>query len=129
MKQLLIFVVVLATPVPALAAGSPSGLLVPGLKMVAGLAVVLGLLYLLHALSRKGLFMMPGAKQGLIRIVEVRSLGGRKGLCLVEVRGQELLLGFGPERIECLARLEPGAAAKGFARQLDLAQAQGQGQP
>ncbi len=121
MKQLLIFFVALAAPVPALAAGGPAGLVVPGLKMVAGLAVVLGLLYLLYALSRKGLFFMPGTREGLIRIVEVRSLGGRKGLCLVEVRGQELLLGFGPERIECLARLEPGTAARGFAHQLNLA--------
>lgn len=126
MKQLLIFFIVLAAPVPAMAAGSPAGLVVPGLKMVAGLAVVLGLLYLLYALSRRGLFLLPGAKEGLIRIVEVRSLGGRKGLCLVEVHGQELLLGFGPERIECLARLEPGSAAKGFAHQLNLARGGGQ---
>ena len=123
MKYLLIFLVSLLAPAPAFAAeGSSADLIASGLKMVAGLAVVVGLLYLLYALSRKGMGLFPGAKGGLIRIVEVRSLGAKKGLCLVEVRGQELLLGFGPERIECLARLEPAAVSESFAKQLHVAQ-------
>ena len=87
--------------------------------MLAGLAVVLGLLYILYAVSRRGLGFLPGNKDGLIRVVEVRSLGPKRGLCLVEVRGRELLLGFGPERIECLAELESTGAASGFAATLE----------
>lgn len=126
MKQLLIILIVLATPVPVLAAEGSSSLAASGLQMLAGLAIVLGLLYLLYALSRKGLGLLPASRGGLIRIVEVRSLGGRKGLCLVEVRGRELLLGFGPERIEYLATLEPGGSAEDSARPPAVA-AEGEG--
>ena len=121
MKNLLPMLFLLALPAPALAADGSGGLLLPGLKMLGGLALVLGLFYLLYAASRKGLGFMPGARDSLIKIVEVRSLGARKGLCLVQVRGQELLLGFGPERIDCLARLEPGPGESDFARQLEIA--------
>lgn len=121
MKRFLLTLGLLALPSPVLAAGGSSDLLVPGLKMLGGLALVLGLFYLLYAASRRGFGFLPGARPSLIKIVEVRSLGARKGLCLVEVRGQELLLGFGPDRIDCLARLEPGSGGTGFARQLDIA--------
>lgn len=122
MKWRLICAVSLLMPQLAFAAETSSDLMVSGLKMLAGLVLVLGLLFLLYALSRKGLGFLPGSKEGLIRIIEVRSLGAKKGVCLIEVRGQELLLGFGPERIDCLARLGPAVATESFANHLAAVQ-------
>lgn len=123
MKLLALLFTLLCFPIPALAAmdDSPS-LFASWLKLLAGLAVVLGLLYLFYALSRKGLSFLPGARTGVIKIVEVRSLGPKKGVCLIEVRGQELLLGFGPERVDFLASLGPARAEESFASKLEIAQ-------
>jgi len=71
----------------------------------AALALVIGLLLLCFAASRKGLSLLPGKRSGQIHILETRPLGGKKMLCLVQVRGQELLLGVSGERIDCLTRL------------------------
>ncbi len=123
MKHLPLLIALLLLPIPAFAAVDDSpGLFASWLKLLAGLAVVLGLLYLFYALSRKGLSFLPGARPGVIKIVEVRSLGPKKGLCLVEVRGQELLLGFGSERVDFLANLGPARAEEGFASKLAAAQ-------
>ena len=86
------------------AAEEPS-LLGPMLKMVAALAVIIGLMLLFYAASRKGFGFLPKQSEGSIRVLETRSLGGRKFLSLVSVRGEELLLGISNERIECLAKL------------------------
>jgi len=44
----------------------------------------------------------------LIKVLETRPLGGRKFLCVVKVRNEELLLGLSNDRIECLTKLSPG---------------------
>ncbi len=84
-----------------------SGLLAPAVKMVAALAVIVGLLLLFYAASRKGFGFLPKQNQGAIRVLETRPLGGKKYLSLVSVRGEELLLGISNERIECLSKLPP----------------------
>ncbi len=83
------------------------GLLIPALKMVAALGVIIGLLLLLYAASRKGFGFLPKQSEGAIKVLETRSLGGKKFLSLVSVRGEELLLGISNERIECLSKLPP----------------------
>ena len=115
-------------PVPAWAAdGAAGGMVAATLKLIAALAVVLGLVLLLYALGRKGTGWLPAAKGGAIRVVETRHLAPKKSLCLVEVRGEELLLGIGIERIEVLARLgRPGQGeAEGFAAALEAARGDG----
>jgi len=77
------------------------------LKMAAGLAFVIGILLLLYAASRKGFGVLPQKKGGLIQILETRPLGGRKFLCVVKIRDEELLLGMSNDRIECLSKLSP----------------------
>lgn len=94
--------------VAAETAGS-EGLLIPALKMLGALALVVGLLLLFYAASRKGFGILPRSRDGQIKMVETKALGGKKFLCLVQVRGQEMLLGVSNERIECLAQLEPGS--------------------
>lgn len=85
------------------------------LRMLAGLALVLGLLYLCYALARKYGGALPGARGGALKVVEMRHLGPKKALALVEVRGEELLIGVGADRVELLHRLErrPGAGFEG----------------
>jgi flagellar protein FliO/FliZ len=77
-----------------------------GLRLLAGLVLVLGLVLLLYALSRRGLLRwLPKPRGGAILIREMRHLGPKKALCLVEVRGRELLLGLGADRIDLICAL------------------------
>lgn len=93
---------------PSLALAAESGsLLTSSLKMLAALGVVLGLVLLLYAASRKGFGFLPAAKGGAIKIVEMRHLAPRKAICLVEVRGREFLLSVGTDRVELLTPLGP----------------------
>ncbi len=91
--------VAVATPMTA-----PS-LLTSSLKMVAGLGVVAGIMLLIYAASRKGFGVLPQKKNGLIKVLETRPLGGRKFLCVVKVRDEEMLLGLSNDRIEYLAKV------------------------
>lgn len=109
MKLRLGILILLATPQVVFAAEVVEGpsLLAASLKMVAALAVVIGLLLLLYAASRKGFGVFPKARDGAIKVIETRPLGGKKFLCLVSVRGEEMLLGLSNERIEYLSKLPP----------------------
>ncbi|APG27328.1 flagellar biosynthetic protein FliO [Syntrophotalea acetylenivorans] len=98
----------LLLPVTAHAAAeTPDPMIGSGLRMLVGLLVVLGLMLLLYALSKRGLRWLPGNREGKIRIRETRPLGAKKALCLVEVQGRELLLGVSSEGINLLCELEP----------------------
>lgn len=94
-------------PTLALAAESGSeGLLPSGLKLMAALGLVLGLLLVAYAVIRRKTGFFSPARAGVIKVVETRYLGPKKALCVVEVRGEEFLLGVGQERIELISRLE-----------------------
>ena len=109
MKTRLLCIVLLLAPslVLAVETGKEVDLLTPALKMFGALAVIIGLLLLLYAANRKGFGFLPKQKAGSIKIVETKPLGGKKFLCLVSVRGQDMLLGLSPDRIECLSKLPP----------------------
>lgn len=120
-RPLLLSAALLAAACPALAAEgiSEPSLLGSTLKMLAALAVIIGLLLLFYAGSRRGFGILPQKKDGLIKVIETRPLGGRKFLCVVRVRGEELLLGLSNERIETLGKLPP---AEPFAESLQQAE-------
>lgn len=83
------------------------------LKLIAALGIVLGLLLLLYYWGRRGLpGLFPAARSSAIKLIEVRHLMPRRALFLVEVRGRELLLGVGSERIELLTTVDwqPGGS-------------------
>ena len=107
MKRIIAWLLILL-PQPVFAAdgGMPDSLLPAGLKMVGALIIVLGIVLLLYYLSRKGFGFLPAANSGAIQVVETRYLMPKKAICLVKVRGKELLLGVGTERIEHLLTLE-----------------------
>jgi len=115
MRLLVCLFVFIAQPVFAADTIAEPSLLGSSLKMVAALAVVIGILLLLYAASRKGLSVLPQKKNGLIQVLETRPLGGRKFLCVVKVRGEEMLLGMSNDRIEYLSKVP---AADKFAETL-----------
>lgn len=92
------------TAATATAVAAPS-LLTASLKMVAGLGVVAGIMLLIYAASRKGFGVLPQKKNSLIQVLETRPLGGRKFLCVVKVRNEEMLLGLTNDRIEYLSKV------------------------
>ncbi len=108
MRLLACLSVFIAQPVLAAEAISEPSLLGSSLKMAAALAVVIGILLLLYAASRKGFSVLPQKKNGLIQVLETRPLGGRKFLCVVKVRGEEMLLGMSNDRIEYLSKIPSG---------------------
>ena len=108
MPVLCTFLLLIPQLAMAAATGGDEGLLIPALKMVGALGVVVGLLLLIYAASRKGFGILPRTRDGQIRMLETRPLGGKKFLCLVRVRDQELLLGVSNDRIECLTTMAAG---------------------
>jgi flagellar protein FliO/FliZ len=75
------------------------------LRVVWGLLVVLGILFIIYGLMKKKMSFLHTPGKGIIKIVEVRHLMPKKALYLVEVRGQEFLLGAGQDRLDLIAAL------------------------
>ncbi|MGM0453289.1 MAG: FliO/MopB family protein [Thermodesulfobacteriota bacterium] len=107
MRPLLLMIICMV-PSPLWASpGEPVNMFAAGMKLLVGLAFVIGLMLLFHVLNRKGFLFLQGRSGGRIQIVETRPVGGRKSLCLVEVRGEQILLGIGNDRIDCLHHFGP----------------------
>ena len=119
MKARIVAVTLLVFSARAWAAdsGDPD-LFVSGLKMVVGMAVVIGLMLLVYFMNKKGIGFLKRGGTSRINIVETRPVGGRKMLCLVEVDGQSLLLGIGNDRIDFLCNVGSSSKKKGFENSL-----------
>lgn len=96
----------LVLPLPVAAAEAGPDMLTSWVKLIVALLVVLGIILLLYALSRRGFGLLPAAKGGAIKILEMRSLGPKKGVCLIRVRDEEFLLGLGGDRVELISRVQ-----------------------
>ncbi|WP_249621090.1 flagellar biosynthetic protein FliO [Desulfuromonas sp. CSMB_57] len=122
-RCLLLFLLLVPTPARAAVESAGGGTLSAGLRLWGAMLLVLALILLLYAASRRWMKWLPGNREATIRIRETRPLGPRKALCLVEVRGRELLLGVTAERIELLCRLDdsqPGSFDQTLQQHLDL---------
>ena len=109
MARLLVALLLCPAPLWAAETVAAPSLLGSTLKMLAVLAVLIGVLLLFYAASRKGFGVLPQRREGQIKVLETRPLGGRKFLCVVKVRDRELLLGLSHDRIECLTTLGESA--------------------
>ena len=89
------------------------------LKMLAALAIVLGLMFLLSAGLRRLRWGRGKAGQESIEIQETRPLGAKKMLCLVNVRGRQMLLGITPDKITFLSHVDPPESKSSFAQAMD----------
>lgn len=93
-------------------AASPTPSSTPGtfdliLNMFAGLALVLALIAATAWLLRRyGVDKIVPGKNDSIRILSSKSLGNRRSLFLVRVRGQTLLLGVTPQNINTLTEVQ-----------------------
>ncbi len=81
-------------------------LLSAGFRMLWGLLVVLGILLIMYALMRKRMSFAQGNSKSKIKIIEIRHLMPKKSICLVQVRGQEFLLGLGNDTVTFLSALD-----------------------
>ena len=68
-----------------------------------GLLIVLGIILLIYAVMRKKLAHTKNNDSSSIKIKEIRHLMPKKSLCLVEVGGEEFLLGLGTDTISLLS--------------------------
>ena len=89
----------------AFCASGPDSAFSTPLRLIWGLLIVLGILFVIYGLMKKKLSFLQLSDKGLIKIVEVRHLPPKKSLYLVAVRGQEFLLGAGPDRIDLIAAI------------------------
>lgn len=78
------------------------------LQMIASLAVVIGMIFLLYYIYNRWFKGMAGGRSGSgrIRVVETRYLAPKRSLMLVEVAGEYLLLGNGSEGVRLIKKLE-----------------------
>ena len=76
-------------------------------RIIWGLLVVLGVILVLYGIVRKRFSLLATSSGGKIKILEVKPMMGKKALCLVDVQGQEFLLGISGETINHIATLNP----------------------
>ena len=89
------------------------------LKMMAALALVVGAMLLLSAGVRRLRLGRGKAGEESIVIKETRALGAKKMLCLVNVRGREMLLGVTQERIMFLSHIDEPEQSTTFDQVMD----------
>lgn len=72
-------------------------------SMVGGLIVVLLLIFLLAYLVRR--FNLVPSSQGVLKTIAVTPLGQKEKLVLIEVNGQQYLLGVTPQQVSLVDKL------------------------
>ncbi len=87
-----------ATPAASLSTSSMSGQLI---QLLLGLLLVIGIIFLLAWLLRRVQQIVPREGQ-VIKIVATQALGPRDRLVLVQVGGEQILLGLSPGSITSL---------------------------
>lgn len=75
------------------------------MRMIWGLLIVLGIIFVLYGLTKKRFSLLGSSSKQEIKVVEMKPLMGKKALCLVEVRGEEYLLGIGGDTVTHIATL------------------------
>ena len=78
------------------------------MRMVSALALVLGVMLLVYWLARKFLLKGQGAAAGgrVIQVLAHQALGPKRGVAVVRVAGEYLVLGLGGDRVSLLSRIE-----------------------
>ncbi len=78
------------------------------LRMVVSLVIVLGMMYAAYYwLKRRG--AMPGTAQKRMRIVERLPIDTRRSILLLQVDGEEILVGVGNDTLSAIKTLKQGA--------------------
>jgi flagellar protein FliO/FliZ len=77
------------------------------IKMISALALVLGLMMVLYYLLRKTWWRGAGpAGSRVIQVLTHQMLGPRKGIAIVSVAGEYLVVGIGKDHVSMLGKIE-----------------------
>ena len=76
-------------------------------RVIWGLLVVLGIILILYGIFRKRLSLFHTPTSQSIKVLEIKPLMPKKALCLVEVKGEEYLLGISSDQITHIATIGP----------------------
>lgn len=87
-------------------------------RLIWGLLVVLGVILILYGVLRKRLSLFHTPSSQAIKVLEIKPLMAKKSLCLVEVKGQEYLLGISNDQITHIATINPPEPHSSFAETL-----------
>ena len=118
MRSAVLLVLVLFYPQVAGAAEVQMPELFPSaLKMIGSLFLILGMLLGMFFLFKKGSILSSGGK-GEIQILDIKHLGGRKSVCLLQVKGRQMLVGVSQDRIDLLYQLDRESDASRFEQEL-----------
>jgi len=83
------------------------------LRVTASLLLIVGLLFALAWVARRGGWLRTAAGRGGLRISAMQRLGARASLAIVEVEDARLVLGITAQQITLLHTLPPAAGADG----------------
>jgi len=87
-------------------------------RMLWGLLIVLGIILIIYGILKKRVSLFHSSASQSIKIIEIKPLMAKKALCLVEVRGEEYLLGISNDQITHIATI-PLEKKSSFAETLD----------
>jgi flagellar protein FliO/FliZ len=76
-------------------------------RVIWGLLVVLGIILILYGIFKKRLSLFHTPSSQSIKVLEIKPLMPKKSLCLVEVKGEEYLLGISSDQITHIATIRP----------------------
>jgi flagellar protein FliO/FliZ len=76
-------------------------------RVIWGLLVVLGIILILYGIFKKRLSLFHTPASQSIKVLEIKPLMPKKSLCLVEVKGEEYLLGISSDQITHIATIGP----------------------
>ncbi len=91
------------------------------LRAVWGLSIVVGIMLIIYALVRKRFSLLTNKEDSKIKVLEMRPLMPKKTLCLIEIEGQQILLGITGDSINHLATIKNGSSSS-FPEHLTAAQ-------
>ncbi len=114
----IINVIFLILPVLTYAGDTPFDEIDGYFKVVWGMLIVLGIMLLMYGLLRKRLSIFHSNSSQSIKVLEIKPIMPKKSLCLVEVKGEEYLLGISADRISHIATL-PKDTSKSFEKTLN----------
>ena len=84
-----------------------------GLKTLAMLCIVVGILILVLFLMKRFLYFKEGPGHGqLIRVLSSYHMTPKERIALIDVAGEKIVIGITAENINCLAKIEKSEALK-----------------
>jgi flagellar protein FliO/FliZ len=104
---LFLFLIQCFHPAEIFAGTSPADDAADYFRVIWGLLVVLGIILILYGFLRKRFSLLSTGAHQHIQIIELKPLMGKKALCLINVKGQEHLLGISGDNITHIAALTP----------------------